>query len=503
MRIPNKGAATGGGIQAGDGWSAASGGTLTLDAYSGAVDPSLALAGTALSTSGPGGFAAAEGLPPAVIDATLDAAALATGYALVVAIGIPTGDNASAWNVAGVARYGAIYRFVLPRDTSYNPVGFWRYIGGEGAPYPDLAEPPVRIRWDHAAGVIRYQLSDGSWSTYTYESGDFTAYAMGNAAPTAWGFGVLGFDALAASGGSVTLRRDGPDPVARSAWSWVDDAGELARVAVAPILSVLARRADGSGLSLPVSAVARRLLAALSESAMRSVLGLASVASSGSASDLSEGTVPTARLGSGTAGAMTFLRGDQSWRDPVITDQIPTDSAAWRPPYIGGATALTTAVATAGSLRAVRFVPPRDMTLAGLMVSLTVAGAAGTKARVAIYADDGTGRKPLDGGAALAESGDLDTASTGDKSATGLSYVMTQGVVYWVATHFSGTPTCRAVPLASLDASLGFTTTIGTAVRLGWSVAATYTVGAAAPAWPAGATALTAASPSPLLNFSN
>lgn len=46
----------------------------------------------------------------------------------------------------------------------------------------------------------------------------------------------------------------------------------------------------------------------------RTNLGLATIASSGSASDLSTGTVPTARLGSGTASSSTFLRGDGSWQ---------------------------------------------------------------------------------------------------------------------------------------------------------------------------------------------
>lgn len=45
----------------------------------------------------------------------------------------------------------------------------------------------------------------------------------------------------------------------------------------------------------------------------RTTLGLAAVAASGSASDLTTGTVATARLGSGTANSTTYLRGDQTW----------------------------------------------------------------------------------------------------------------------------------------------------------------------------------------------
>ena len=53
--------------------------------------------------------------------------------------------------------------------------------------------------------------------------------------------------------------------------------------------------------------------------AVGTITGLAPVATSGSASDLTAGTVATARLGSGTASASTFLRGDQTFAAPPVT----------------------------------------------------------------------------------------------------------------------------------------------------------------------------------------
>lgn len=54
-----------------------------------------------------------------------------------------------------------------------------------------------------------------------------------------------------------------------------------------------------------------------SASTARTNLGLATIAASGSASNLASGTVPTARLGSGTANSTTFLRGDNTWATPA------------------------------------------------------------------------------------------------------------------------------------------------------------------------------------------
>jgi hypothetical protein len=57
----------------------------------------------------------------------------------------------------------------------------------------------------------------------------------------------------------------------------------------------------------------RSLIDDADAAAARTTMGLASIASTGSASDLSTGTVPTARLATGSATSATYLRGDQTW----------------------------------------------------------------------------------------------------------------------------------------------------------------------------------------------
>lgn len=101
------------------------------------------------------------------------------------------------------------------------------------------------------------------------------------------------------------------------------------------------------------TAVGRTLLMAVDAAAQRTALGLAVIASSGSASDLGAGTVPSARLsgsytgltgvgtigagtwqgsviapaflGTGTPSASNFLRGDGSWQTVPITTINTTD----------------------------------------------------------------------------------------------------------------------------------------------------------------------------------
>ena len=67
------------------------------------------------------------------------------------------------------------------------------------------------------------------------------------------------------------------------------------------------------GQYIYITEFGRSLVDDAAASNARTTLGLAAIAASGSASDLSAGTVPTARLGSGSASSGTYLRGDQTW----------------------------------------------------------------------------------------------------------------------------------------------------------------------------------------------
>lgn len=83
---------------------------------------------------------------------------------------------------------------------------------------------------------------------------------------------------------------------------------------VTPAANKLAYFDSGTtALTTDLTAFGRSLLDDVDAAASRTTLGLAAIASTASASDLSSGTVATARLGSGTANSTTYLRGDQTW----------------------------------------------------------------------------------------------------------------------------------------------------------------------------------------------
>lgn len=102
---------------------------------------------------------------------------------------------------------------------------------------------------------------------------------------------------------SLSAKLDASDPSVTNTRTPTDGSVSTAKIADSAVTS--AKIADGTIVNADISASAAIATSKIS--------GLATVATSGSATDLS-GTVPTARLGTGTASANTFLRGDQTYQ---------------------------------------------------------------------------------------------------------------------------------------------------------------------------------------------
>jgi hypothetical protein len=222
-----------------------------------------------------------------------------------------------------------------------------------------------------------------------------------------------------------------------------------------------------------------------------------------SGADITSGTVATARLGSGTANATTFLRGDQTWAAAGGSETLPAsiidakgdlivgtaDNTAARlaagasgtvamadagetggirwglvgsgadnlaRPYIVGnfygpvRIVAGTASSTGGFVRCIPFIPTHSFTADRILLYSTTASA-GAKARLGIYDSDGANSLPrtllLDAGEVA-----LDVA-TGDRLAT-ISYAFAAGRLYWLAENHNGSYTFAHYGAPAQDYSL-------------------------------------------------
>lgn len=109
------------------------------------------------------------------------------------------------------------------------------------------------------------------------------------------------------------------------------------------------------------------------------------------------------------------------------------------------------------------FHPANSFTASTLEIDVMTAGAAGTTARIYIYADDGSAGigAPVATGGPMAQSGNLATDSTGVKTWTpggGLAFVA--NTKYWIGVHTSGAPN-----LATLNTRCAIALTYDKALR--------------------------------------
>jgi hypothetical protein len=159
-------------------------------------------------------------------------------------------------------------------------------------------------------------ISGGAGGTLTDgNKGDITVASAGSA----WAInaGVVGTSRLGVditTAGKALL--DDADAAAQRTTLGLGSAATTAATAYEAAGGIATHAAVTSAVH-GISAFGATLVDDANAATARTTLGLATIASSASAGDITAGTLATARLGSGTATATTFLRGDQTWATPA------------------------------------------------------------------------------------------------------------------------------------------------------------------------------------------
>jgi hypothetical protein len=134
---------------------------------------------------------------------------------------------------------------------------------------------------------------------------------------------------------------------------------------------------------------------------------------------------------------------------------LPKAAGGYHANWLNAVT-MTTTTGGADALQFFPFYPANSFTAD--QVAITIAtGVASSTVRIGIYSDSNGAPGTL-----LADSGDISTATTGDKTAT-ISQAFSAGRVYWICVHRSaGSIVVRAIAKDSTFPTQWFTNGIGT-----------------------------------------
>jgi hypothetical protein len=180
--------------------------------------------------------------------------------------------------------------------------------------------PVIAVTTGTTAGTVAAG-NDSRFTDAAQKASNLSDLASAATARTNLGLGTAATTNTGTGTSNVILGNDSrlSDSRSPSGTAGGDLTGTYPNPTVASGAITSAKIADGTIVDGDISASAAIATSKIS--------GLATVATSGSASDLSTGTVATARLASGSASSSTYLRGDQTWA--TVSTGVSAGPSTW------------------------------------------------------------------------------------------------------------------------------------------------------------------------------
>lgn len=269
---------------------------------------------------------------------------------------------------------------------------------------------------------------------------------------------TLGLATVASSASAADLSA-GTLPAARLPALTGDVVTSIGTVAT----SIAAGAVDTSKMGGDVTANAKAILTWATTADQRIALGAAPTVHTHAAADITSGTVDTARLGSGTANATTFLRGDQTWAAPS------GGSDPWT--YVVLGSDFTISTTANNNVTGLAFAPGASSTyvVEGFFMLRTATTTTGARPGMSWPSGttDGASRIVASNSATASAFGNRGTGATFNAASTGLpNTTESWPATLWATVVTGGSPSGNVqVTLASETAAVNVTMRRGSWIR--------------------------------------